>query len=177
MFPTLTLSVLLALVPLQSKGEVRAIVGPWKISVPEGVILLIKKGDQFGALRFSAVKPDQEKGWGSAQFESAFQGDGSGSFSRSNILVGKGKVHAKSLVGIGRVSFQVGHTTLKIGPYKFYYSFPNWVDMWPAGELADDYGFEFSLVQAKEFSAIDVTAPSLKWYRFDQNRRIEINVP
>ena len=75
------------------------------------------------------------------------------------------------------MSFQVGHTTLRVGPYKFYYNFPNWVDMWPAGELAGDYGFEFTLVQANEFSVIDVRAPTLKWYRFDRNSGVEINVP
>ncbi|WP_285609091.1 hypothetical protein [Geothrix edaphica] len=139
--------------------------------------MLVKKGNQYGALRFSAVKPDEEKGWGSAEFESTFQGDGSGSFSRSNTSIRKGKVHAKSLVGIGRMSFQVGNTTLRIGPFKFYYHFPNWVDMWPAGELEGDYGYEFSLVRATELSTIDVHSPALRWYHFDRNNSVEITLP
>jgi hypothetical protein len=139
--------------------------------------MLVKKGDQYGALRFSEIKPDQEKGWGSARYESVFQGDGSGAFSGSTVSTRKGKVHEKSLVGIGRMSFQVGPTTLRIGPFKFYYRFPNWVAMWPAGELEGDYGFEFSLVRAQDFSTINVHNPNLHWYRFDRNSSVEIDVP
>jgi hypothetical protein len=143
-FTALTFSVLLGLLPAvgHEKQEqtplpkqelgTRVTVGPGAISVPEGVVVLVRKGDKVGALKFSAIKPDPEKFKGAAEYESVFQGDGSGSFSKGNVVVKKGKVHEKPLVGIGRLAFQTGRTTLHIGPFKFYYRFPTWVDMWPA---------------------------------------------
>lgn len=152
-------------------------IGPGSISVPEDLTLLVRKGNQYGALRFSGIKPGPEQSTGSAEYESVFQADGSGSFSKANVIARKGKVHQKPLVGIGRMSFQTGPTTLRIGPFKFYYRYPNWVYMYPAGELEGDYGFEFSIVRSRDFQSIDPIKLALKWHRCNRDSSTEDLIP
>lgn len=149
----------------------RAIVGPSEVVMPNGVFLLIRKGRGIGAIRFTSIEPGKTVSTGKATYESYFQGDGSGSLQTSNVVKRTGKIDVKPLKGIGRASFQLGHTTLHIGKWSFGCDDPGVVNMWPAGKTDKDYGFEFAPTSAREIKEVDASDKRLQWFRFDSNRQ------
>jgi|SRR5580704_16202804 hypothetical protein len=68
------------------------VVGASEVLVPKGVFLLIRKGQQTGAIRFTSIEQGGTVGTGKASYESYFQADGSGSFRSSNVRK-LGRVH------------------------------------------------------------------------------------
>ena len=147
----------------------RFIVGPRAVGMPTGVFLLVRKGAEVGAIRFSRIEPGEGSLIGKATYESFFKSDGSGSFISSNVLRRSGEVTTKTLTGIGRFSFGGGKRKLQIGNWSFAYRYPAWVSMYPLGETERDYGFEFAPTSAREIGEIDASDKRLKWFRYDSN--------
>jgi hypothetical protein len=144
--------------------------------MPKGAFLLIRKGKELGAIRFTSIEPGETKLMGKAAYESFFQGDGSGSFLSGNVIKKSGELSTKPLTGIGRFSFGGGKRKLQVGTWAFAYHFPGCVNIFPFGKEEGDYGYEFAPTSAREIAEIDVLDKRLQWFRFDRNRSITLSL-
>jgi len=77
------------------------------ISIPANRFILIKRGKEYWALKFTEIK---EK---SSKYIWYYQGDGSGDFLKKNAKKGKGKASDIFWSLIGRIAFQFGKTYIK----------------------------------------------------------------
>lgn len=152
------------------------VVGASEVLVPKGVFLLIRKGPQIGAIRFTSIEDDGTAGTGKASYESYFQADGSGSFRSSNVRKQTGENNLKPLKGIGRLAIQPGHDRIQVGDWSFLSSSPGAVSMWPYRGSQKDYGYEFAPTSAQSIGDIDASDKRLRWFRFDPNSRVTLQV-
>jgi hypothetical protein len=148
-----------------------------QICVAPDLTILIKRGDQYGAVHFSGVVPGDRRGSGTANYESIFQGDGTGSFTKATAKRRSGKLEDKELVGIGRAAVQTGDTSVRVGPFTFRYDFPGCLSMEQVGKAEGDEGFRFTAVRAPNLNAVDVHAGELHWFGYELNRRVTFDVP
>jgi hypothetical protein len=152
------------------------VVGASEVLVPKGVFLLICKGQQIGAIRFTSIEQGDTVGTGKASYESYFQADGSGSFRSSNVRKRTGENNLKPLKGIGRLAFQTGQDKIRVGDWSFLSSSPGTISMWPYRGSQKDYGYEFAPTSAQSVGEIDISDKHLQWFRFDPNSRITLEV-
>ncbi len=92
------------------------VVGPSAVLMPQGMFLLVRKGSELGAIRFTSIERSAE-GTGKASYESYFQGDGSGSFRAPNVRKQAGEIDVKPLKGFHPFAFQTGKTRIRIGQF------------------------------------------------------------
>jgi hypothetical protein len=152
------------------------VVGPSTILMPQGVFLLIRKGREIGAIRFTSIEQDGTIGLGKTTYDSYFQGDGSGSLRSPNVHKKTGETNLKPMAGVGRLSFQVGQDKLQVGNWSFATAHPGRVNMWPYRGSQKDYGYEFAPTSAREVGEIDVSDKRLRWFRFDPRARVTFQV-
>jgi len=152
------------------------VVGPSVVLMPQGVFLLIRKGRDIGAIRFTSIEQGGTVEAGKATYESYFQSDGSGSFRSPNVRKQTGEINLKPLKGVGRLSFQSGQDKLRLGHWSFGTAYPGVMNMWPYRGSQKDYGYEFAPTSAREVGEIDVSDKRLRWFRFDRNTRVTIPV-
>ena len=152
------------------------VVGPGEVLLPKGVFLLVRKGHEIGAIRFTSIERGCGVATGKARYESYFQADGSDSFRSSNVRKRTGNNELRPLKGIGELSFQTGNDKVHVGHWLFLSSSPGAVSMWPYRGSHKDYGYEFAPTSARDVAEIDAFDKRLHWYRFDDNSRIEVPI-
>ena len=91
---------------------------PTGIGIPPRIILLIRKGNQYGAVKFINFRTGKNNIDLFGDYESWYQGDGSGDLIKQNIKYLKGEVSDKKLWGIGRFSFSFDTPNIHCGPIK-----------------------------------------------------------
>ncbi len=152
------------------------VVGPSTLLMPQGAFLLIKKGRKIGAVRFTSIEQGSKLGTGRATYDSYFQGDGSGSFQALNVHKRTGFIDLKPLKGIGRASFQFGKDKVQVGKWAFRSGYPGSIDMWPYRGSEKDYGYEFAPTSARDVREIDAFDKGLRWFRFDKDSQVTLQV-
>jgi len=152
------------------------VMGPGEVRIPTGVYLLIRKGSQVGAVRFTSAQPNSAPGTGTASYESYFPADASGSFRSAASRKQSGEINLKPLKGIGRFAFQTGKDLVKVGDWSFRSTAPGAINMWPYRGSQKDYGFEFAPTSARQVGEIDASDKHLRWFRFDPNSRVNLLV-
>lgn len=152
------------------------VVGPRFVHMPKGVFVLVRRGREIGAIRFTRIEPSGAIGQGSATYESYFQGDGSGSFLTTNVVKRSGEITIKPLKGISHSTmWQPGQDKLWVGKWWFGCLGITLVNMSPHfGEKAN--GFEFAPTSARDVSEIDISDKRLQWFRYDSNASITLSV-
>jgi len=151
------------------------VIGASSILVPEGVFLLVRKNGKIGAVRFTNVEHRGEACIGSANYDSYFQGDGSGSFQSPNVRKRTGRINLKPPRGPGKLSLLVdfGYPKVRIGNRTFTAYCPNGIYEWPHRAASQkDYGYEFAGTSAREVEEIDASDKRLRWFRYDPNNRV-----
>jgi hypothetical protein len=151
------------------------------VNLPIGKFLLVRKGDQLGALRITAITPgDQAQARGSEwigtiSYESFFAGG-------HKSLADKSATHLTSTLNFGRMkgfgfhySYQSGNYKSIVGPWRIPFFYPDGiymtsVDFWNG--INHDSGLEFAATNARQVSQLDPSEPRLVWYRYDNNRDI-----
>jgi hypothetical protein len=152
------------------------VVGPGEVLLPKGVFLLVRKGHEIGAIRFTSIELGAGAATGKARYESYFLADGSDSFRSSNVRKRTGNNELRPLKGIGELSFQTGNDKVSVGHWSFLSSSPGAVSMWPYRGSQKDYGYEFAPTSARDLVEIDASDKRLHWYRFDNNSRVEVPI-
>ena len=154
--------------------RIQAEIGPREICMPKGYFILIRKGNSYGAIKFTEITPGENIGEGSAVYESFYQGDGTGSFLTIGVERNGGDLIVKPMGGIGRLSYKRGKFKLSVGIWAFEYHSPGCVHLYPYGNQEGDYGFEFAPTVFQDVEKIDVFDKRLKWFRFDLDRSFSL---
>jgi hypothetical protein len=154
--------------------KVQFVIGPSYVLMPEGVFILIRKGREIGAFRFSSIQKNADNN-GKSTYESFFQGDESGSFVNSNVVRRTGEIEIKSMRGFHFFAWQPGQNKLLVGKWWFGCLSPNLVNM-STHFSEEDEGFEFAPTSAQKVTEIDPMDSGLKWFRYNADTSVRIPV-
>lgn len=156
------------------------------IIMPLEKILLVRKGLEYGAIKFTKVWSENTSEVGSifvargsdeyAIYESYYQGDSSGDFSKSNVQFKSDKLSFPKPRGIGRLAFSFGNKEIKCGPIKLEWFGKGSVYFFREGQKEGDYGIELAPTKWTDITQVNVFDPRLKWYRYDDKRK-RVNIP
>jgi len=156
------------------------------LNLPLGKFLLIRRGNQVGALRLTRITPDTNtkpsaSEWlGTIAYESYFA-DGGHTFSDSSVVKTSDELRFGRIKGFGfHYSWQSGKMTAHVGPWMFIFfdqdgMFMTSYDRWNGVE--HDSGLEFAPTGATELADINPKDPRLHWYKRDPNTDIPCPVP
>jgi len=134
-----------------------------------GRIMLARKGSDYCALKFTDTWLGETEKDHYSSYEFFYQGDGSGDFTKSNILTGTDELYFPR---IRPIIFDMGYqkgqnTTIKCGEMKFDWLFIGWVYL-------DKY--ELAPTPWTSVKEINVKDPRVWWYKKDRHRET-ISVP
>ncbi len=151
---------------------------PAGLGMPLGRILLIRKGPTCCVLKFTefwAAKTEKDrcKGkdwWDYARYETWYQGDGTGDFSKGNVEVKEDEVRHARHFAIGRLvlgfggdrgELQCGPIRLACGPNGGVHFFM--LGMSTSPERIKEYGIELAPTPWKDISEVDLRDPRITW--------------
>ncbi len=153
-----------------------AVVGPVALKVPLGRIILVRKDSEYCAIKFIQFWTGKtEEDW-FASYESYYQGDKSGDFSRKTVEVRKEKLSSSKPRGIGRFAFSFGNRDVLCGHIKLEWTDKGWVYFYGSDQREGDYGIELAAIPWTDISRVNVFDPRVKWYRYDPERK-RVNIP
>lgn len=152
--------------------------------MPIGQFLLIRKGNQIGALRITRITPDAQKpqpqnDWlGTVAYESYFT-DGKHPLATSPQKISS-ELHFDGWTGLGHYRWQSGRTDAHVGPWKFLFfdsdgMFMTAVNFWHGTD--EDSGLQFAATSATNITGADPNDSRLHWFRFDPNLDVPCPVP
>ena len=152
-------------------------VGGNAFAMPIGRIVLVRKDSQYGAIKFLEVWGGETDFDNFTKYESYYQGDGSGDFSKNNVQFNKDLLAERRSIPLfplfGRAfSYKAGPENLQIkcGPIKLAWS--GWCTVyfndrvWKSG----DHGIELAPTKWTDISQVNVFDPRVKWYRYDEKQ-------
>jgi hypothetical protein len=145
-----------------------------------GRVLLIRKDSQYCAVKFTEAWTGETEFDFWSNYESHYQGDGTGDFSNENVQFTKGQLITRKLVGLGKMfSFPAGRQNkeIKCGPIKLFWH-KGWVYFYDVGRpnAADSIINEMAPTKWTDISQVNVFDPRLKWYRNDGYRK-DVYIP
>ncbi len=152
----------------------------YQVAAPFGRFLLIRKGTNTCAIRFSEFHPGNNakpptlfcSGDEShhAEYDWYWQADGSGDFSKSNVRSGHNKLIQRPLHGIGRFAFQTGTVHVRCGPFRLLWQYPMSVSFDAKGGCGDGET-DLAPTRWQTLADISIKDSRLKWYKCDPHRR------
>jgi hypothetical protein len=161
-------------------------IGKTVIVMPLENILLVRKGSDYCAIKFAKFWSENKSEVGTifvasgsdeyAIYESYYQGDKKGDFSKENIQIKKEKLSSTKPRGIGRLAFSFGNKEIKCGSIKLFWGGKGSVNFSGEGQKAGDYGIELAPTKWTDISQINVFDARVKWYRYDEERK-RVNIP
>jgi len=152
------------------------IVTPVAVKMPVGRVLIVRKNLEYCVLKFTKIWAGKtEEDW-YASYESYYQGDKTGDFSKTSVQLRKYELSSPRPHGIGRLAFSFGDKDVKCGPLKLFWFGQSWVYFFSNGQKEGDYGIELAPTKWTDISQVNVFDPRLKWYRYDAKRQ-DIKIP
>ena len=147
------------------------------VTMPVGAFLLVRKGTQLGVIRLTSLTPGANRAEGRSNYESFFLPNQVTSVTESGVAHKTGDVYIGETVGVHAVFVHTkGHSQAFIGPWKFYFSYPDLIPM-SRGSFWKGYhdeGFEFAPTSACQVSEIDATDKRLRWFRWDKTTQVNL---
>lgn len=147
------------------------------VSMPVGAFLLVRNGSQLGAIRLTSLTPGPNRAEGRSNYESFSLPDKSRSFTVSGVKQQAGDIYIGETVGVHAVFvYTKGHSQVLIGSWKFYFSYPDLMNMSRASfwKGHHDEGFEFAPTSACQLSEIDASDKRLRWFRWDKTTQVTL---
>ncbi len=151
-----------------------------QVSSPLGRILLVRKGKDICAIRFTEyhrghdAKPPSIFNSGEESFYAEYdwycQTDGSQDLKKKNVASGHRKLVEKPSKGIGRLAFQTGTVNVKCGPFKLFWMFPTSISF-SASPSCSDPVVQLSPTKWMQIEDIDLSYSKLKWFDCDERRK------
>ena len=151
-------------------------VGKTAIVMPLGKILLVRKDSKYCAVRFTESWTGKTEEDLYAKYESYYQGDKSGDFSKANVQLKKENLSFPTPRGVGRLAFSFGNKEIECGPIRLFWSGHGAVHFYSEGEKQGDYGIELAPTPWTDISQVNVFDPRIQWHRYDEKRE-RINIP
>lgn len=144
------------------------------IRIPVGYFVLVRDGDNYGALRFTEMKKltnyEAEGG-----YEAYCQEDGSGDFSKKNVKHRHRTLSQKQpLPIIGRVSIMRGNINILCGPFAVPTTGTadaGWMYFRDNSLMEPGPGVWLAPTAITDISKVNVFDGRLKWYRHDDSRK------
>jgi hypothetical protein len=156
------------------------------IVMPLGKILLVRRNSDYCAIKFTKFWLENTSEVGSifvaagsdeyAMYESYYQGDKTGDFSKKNVEFKKEKLSSPKPRGIGRLAFSFGDREIKCGTIKLEWFGKGGVYFYREDQKEGDYGIELAPTKWIDIAEVNVYDPRLKWYRYDEKRE-RVNIP
>jgi len=149
-------------------------IGPTGISIPLGRILLVRKGIQYCAIRFTDAWMSK-LGWERASYESYYQGDGSADFSKENCQHRKGQLYLSKghWIGGGHYIHFWRNEDIPCGPIRLLWTYKTNVCFFSSSEDLGDFGIELAPTKWEDISRVNAFDARLRWYRYDEKRKNE----
>jgi hypothetical protein len=151
-------------------------IAPNAVSVPEGFILLVRRSSEYCAIKFTKFWTGKTKEDEYATYESYYQDDAAGDFTKENVKFREGELSRPRLRGIGRLSFSFGNTDIQCGSIKLFWSGRSWVYFFSSNQNQGDYGIELAPTKWTHISQVNVFDQRLQWYKYDPERQ-RIKIP
>ena len=151
-------------------------VTPIQLAVPLGRIILVRKNSEHCVIKFIQFWTGKTEEDYFANYESYYQGDKSGNFSKKNVQVRKEELSSPKPWGIGRFAFSFGNRDVLCGDIKLGWSSKGWISFYGSDQREGDYGIELAPTQWTDVSQVDVFDPRVDWYRYNPKRK-RINIP
>jgi hypothetical protein len=153
-------------------------IGGAAVSIPVGRIMLVRKGTEYCAIQFDNAwieKSGWKSGWKRATYESYYQGDGTGDFSKENVHLRKGEVHLSEghWIGGGHYIHFWRNEDIRCGPIKLCWAYKTNICFSSDSQEQRDYGIELAPTKWADISKVNVFDQRLKWYRYDEKRQRE----
>lgn len=169
--------------PFLSAGINDIIVGGNTISVPLGKLVLIRKMNKYGAVKFTkhwTTKNVFSKNWQNvhATYESYYQGDSTGNFSKKNVKIKEGKLAYLPFPGFPPHPLILGNPYVHCGTFKLMWDGTDTIDLLYFCESYEkiDYNLELAPTKWTQINEVNVFDPRLKWYKYDDYRK-DIIIP
>jgi hypothetical protein len=154
------------------------VLAPNSIGIPLGRILLIRRGNEYGAVKFLQCWTGKETAHDQhAEYESYYQGDQTGNLRSETVQYRKEEVYyTKPGFAIFGHPIRIGaKRNIRCGPIELWWSglscriaiYFNRHDQ----EQGDYYGIELAPTPWTDISQVNVSDPRVKWYRYDDKRR------
>jgi hypothetical protein len=153
-------------------------IGPNGISMPLGKILIIRKGTNYCALKFTKFWTGENKEDRHAIYESYCHSDKSAEFSKNNIKLKKEELYfpkAQWSIFGHPVAFGT-KDEINCGFAKLWWSGKGSVYFFERGQPQGDFGIELAPTKWTDISQVNVFDSRLKWLRYDENRK-RVNIP
>ncbi len=153
-------------------------IGPNGIVMPLGRLALVRKGTEYGAVKFNEFWLGKTEDDQYANYISYYQGDGSGDFSKGTVKVMREQLVTRRYWGLGDLRFPVGHQKMDVecGPIKMFWVGGGSLHFFAWGQRQGDYGVELAPTKWTDISQVNVFDPRVKWYRYNE-KRARSNIP
>lgn len=166
----------------QHKLVLYAKIGPNSAAAPIGRFLLIRDGSKYCAVRFTFPRKSEEAPGEMfqapgrsyyAEYQTYFQGDGSGDLRKSNVERKQGTVSGLpyGYWPLPRLAYERGNGAIRCGSERYRWFYPSGVQMTKGEEL------EFAPTRWADIHNVDVHAPNLIWYGRDKTIIEDIYIP
>ena len=146
------------------------------IVMPLDRILLIRKSSDYCTVKFTEFWTWKTEEDYYARYESYYQGDKTGDFTKKNVQFRKEELSFPKPRGIGRLAFSFGNREIKCGPIRLLWSGKGAVHFYKEGQDEGDYGIELAPTKWTDILQVNAFDPRLKWYRYDGKRK-RVNIP
>jgi len=149
--------------------------------------LLIRKGDQLGALRLNQITPDavtqpRAGEWlGDVSYESYYISGTQFALNSPSSKKHVATLHFGRIKGFGfHYSWQSGNLVALVGPWKFSFFGPDGmfmttVSFWNG--INEDSGLEFAPTSETNIAKLNASDPRLHWFHYDNNADMSCPIP
>ena len=146
-------------------------IGKTAIVMPLAKILLVRRESDYCAIKFTEFWTGKTEEDVYAMYESCYQGDKTGDFSKKNVKLQKDKLAFPKPRGIGRLAFSFGNRNIRCGPLKLQWAGRGSVFFYAEGQEQGDHGIELAPTIWTDISEVDVFDQRIKWYRYEEQRK------
>jgi hypothetical protein len=167
------------------------LIAPTAVVMPLNKVLLVRKGPEYCALRFTEMwkartKEDVYNGKrfeAYSRYEAYYQGDGTGHFLATNVERHKDELIRPWVKGFHPFVWNAGpkKTEIKCGPIALLWVATGCVSFFPSGLVGDEkaileLGIELAPTPWSDIFEVNVADPRIRWYKYDGSRQ-RISVP
>jgi hypothetical protein len=152
-----------------AKNNMFAQIGPNGIVMPLGKIMIIRKGAECCAIKFTKIWKGKTEDDENAEYE-LYKMRPEKNSSEKILTPSKHTLSSSRLYGIGRLSFSFGKKDIDCGSFKLWWGGGGSVYFFSSGQDQGDYGVELSPTNLSNFELVNTQSAKLTWYSFDSNR-------
>ena len=152
------------------------VITPVAIEVPLNRFLIVRKDNNYCALKFTEFWKGKTEQDFFAKYQSYYQTDILRGFIEKTTIT---KLHELSFPkprGIGRFAFSIGNMNIQCGPFDLYWFGDGWVKFYGKNQEEGNHGIEFAPTKWTDISQVNVFDKRLTWYRYDPKRN-NIEIP